>query len=626
MSAHALRCLAAGVPALALVLTGEPGWPIALPMLVALVVAARSRPRESPGLLGVLALEAVVLAVVLFALGVVSARQPRPGVYVTAGALALTVPRLWFAFGRRGQTGTLAFAVLALMGLARSTPRWTFGAWAAALLSLGLLSTLRDDPTFGRTPAKHRRGVWGPLVLALGIAGGTMVGLSYGLLAAEPAVSQALMPYLTGGDGTAKSGFSGADMRLGDAGRITSDAEVVMRVHGEADYLRGQVYSEYLGGTWRYAQRLGAYRDRVVADGDVRMGEAEPRVDIGIEAEAGSGPALFNPLGTVAVPDAIPKVTLDAYGLLKVPRNALEDDRRWTARVARPEDQRVAPPDGNRDSRTASGFHDRLWFDALARHWTDGAASAAQRAERLRHHLASEYAYSLEPGRVRRGDPVLHFLRAGGKGHCEYFASALVLLARSVGIPGRVAAGYRVFEHNPVGGYYIVRKRDAHAWAELWVDGRWQTFDATPAGVLLGEQKPEASSLEALVDLLRRAGSATFEFLADLTALETAGGVAVVGILGLLWVFVRRGREAPLAGDAAGEVFDPLMALEAHLAARLELRRSPSQTLEGYARRLREEGHEDPAGLVEACAAWRYGQVGDPGAIARDVARYTSAR
>lgn len=67
-------------------------------------------------------------------------------------------------------------------------------------------------------------------------------------------------------------------------------------------------------------------------------------------------------------------------------------------------------------------------------------------------------------------DPIVDFLVNTRSGHCEYFASAMALMLRSVGIPARIVVGYRSGEYNPIGGYYQVRQLHAHAWTEAYLD------------------------------------------------------------------------------------------------------------------------------------------------------------
>jgi protein-glutamine gamma-glutamyltransferase len=89
--------------------------------------------------------------------------------------------------------------------------------------------------------------------------------------------------------------------------------------------------------------------------------------------------------------------------------------------------------------------------------------------------------------------PVGFFLTRDRKGHCEYFATAAVLLLRQAGVPARYATGYAVCERS--GREYVVRERHAHAWALVWQDGRWRDFDVTPPSWIEVEEE-RASWLE----------------------------------------------------------------------------------------------------------------------------------
>ena len=92
-----------------------------------------------------------------------------------------------------------------------------------------------------------------------------------------------------------------------------------------------------------------------------------------------------------------------------------------------------------------------------------------------------EYFYTLEPPRLQL-DSVDDFLFNTRRGFCEHFASAFTMLARAAGIPARVVTGYQGGEYNPMGGYLLIRQSDAHAWSEVWLEGRgWVRVDPTAA-------------------------------------------------------------------------------------------------------------------------------------------------
>jgi len=77
-------------------------------------------------------------------------------------------------------------------------------------------------------------------------------------------------------------------------------------------------------------------------------------------------------------------------------------------------------------------------------------------------------------------DPVEEFLFVRKRGHCEYFASALALMLRSVQIPARLVTGFKGADFHKAEGYYEVQQRHGHVWVEAWVDNQWIVLDATP--------------------------------------------------------------------------------------------------------------------------------------------------
>jgi protein-glutamine gamma-glutamyltransferase len=104
--------------------------------------------------------------------------------------------------------------------------------------------------------------------------------------------------------------------------------------------------------------------------------------------------------------------------------------------------------------------------------------------QRVRDYLRSaEFTYTLQPPPVRAGkEPIGEFLFTTRRGHCEYFASAMAVLAQLAGVPARVACGYRGGDYNPVGDFYVVRQKHAHSWVETYIPGMdWVSFDPTPS-------------------------------------------------------------------------------------------------------------------------------------------------
>ncbi|MFM2093572.1 MAG: Protein-glutamine gamma-glutamyltransferase [Planctomycetota bacterium] len=139
------------------------------------------------------------------------------------------------------------------------------------------------------------------------------------------------------------------------------------------------------------------------------------------------------------------------------------------------------------------------------------------------HFLApGQYKYTLD-FRFERDetiDPIEDFIANHKQGHCEYFASALALMLRSLGIPSRLVVGYHGGEYNPLGHYFQVRQSDAHAWVEAYMrpqdlvamgidnpseypTGGWLRLDPTPstsAMIVQDDQETFLDSISSMFD------------------------------------------------------------------------------------------------------------------------------
>ncbi|MEX2122702.1 MAG: DUF3488 and transglutaminase-like domain-containing protein [Woeseia sp.] len=139
-------------------------------------------------------------------------------------------------------------------------------------------------------------------------------------------------------------------------------------------------------------------------------------------------------------------------------------------------------------SRTARTWYLRFPDDSnprtveKARQMRRAAASDASFIENvLQMFHEEEYFYTLEPPALGN-NPVDRFLFDTRQGFCEHYASAFALMMRAAGLPSRIVLGYQGGEMNPIGEYMIVRQSDAHAWTEVWLQGRgWLRIDPTAA-------------------------------------------------------------------------------------------------------------------------------------------------
>ncbi|MEZ4526905.1 MAG: transglutaminase-like domain-containing protein, partial [Desulfobacterales bacterium] len=118
----------------------------------------------------------------------------------------------------------------------------------------------------------------------------------------------------------------------------------------------------------------------------------------------------------------------------------------------------------------------------------------------LENFFTDRFSYSLRLNPDQFPTPLADFLLRSRTGHCEYFATAAVLLLRAAGIPARYAIGFSAHEYSDLEKQIIVRERHAHAWALVWLNDSWQDIDYTP-GNWRQDEEESASSWQSLSDL-----------------------------------------------------------------------------------------------------------------------------
>jgi hypothetical protein len=397
-------------------------------------------------------------------------------------------------------------------------------------------------------------------------------------------------------------GFSD-QMELGSVGGMLDSSTAVLRLRGpRTDYLRGAVFDIYEVGRWRRSDARTAEREEdwsAPAPSDPSLLE--------IQALSGRTDRLFLPLLAHKILPSPGMVKIDPMGVVK--RSGGSSPLRVHLQLA-PRERALPEPPSPLDTYLARRV--RLRLDELASSWTAGASSDLEKIEAIEGHLQREFRYARVVRRDIDLDPVLDFLLRDRSGHCEYFASGLVLLARSVGVPARVVTGYRVAEYNALGGYHVVRERNAHAWVEAWIEGKWVTRDPTPEDPLPQNRPHETGQAAALLDLARVRYDEAVSWLGQ----RTVGQIAVASALGLGvlgWLVARgaqrRGGAGPVPEDERGPA-----ALQRLLAALAQAghERLPHEPLDQLARRLPDP---EAAALLRRYEALRYGGQGDPVAI-----------
>jgi transglutaminase-like putative cysteine protease len=236
-------------------------------------------------------------------------------------------------------------------------------------------------------------------------------------------------------------------------------------------YFRGPVFTDFDGRTWSRSRYASTNAPAPVQGTAVRW-------DYELSLEATDQRSLV----ALDVPLSAPQPALIGEDrTLRVTR-PLDSVTRWrmqSGSVAR-FGQSLRGFTRERNLSLPPGFNPRTV--ALARQWRqDAGANDAAIVRRALDWIRRDFAYSLETSLAGR-DAVDQFLFVDKRGYCEQFSSSFVVLMRAAGIPARVVGGYAGADFNPIGEYWIVRRSDAHAWAEVWSDERgWVRVDPTAA-------------------------------------------------------------------------------------------------------------------------------------------------
>ncbi|MDE2406628.1 MAG: DUF3488 domain-containing transglutaminase family protein [Xanthomonadaceae bacterium] len=241
-------------------------------------------------------------------------------------------------------------------------------------------------------------------------------------------------------------------------------------------YWRGPVLWDFDGRSWHQAQALQAYTP-------APMQAAGPGWDYQIELE----PSENRQLVALDLPTQLPagaRISLDYTPWADTPQYGVSRWRMHSAPAAALEPVLPAPLRA-RALALPVGYNPRTL--ALGRQWRREAGVDPQGrsdtaiADRALAMIRREFTYTLTVPLAGRNE-IDDFLFDRKQGYCEHFSSSFVVLMRAAGIPARVVTGYSGGYRNPIGGYWLVRKSDAHAWSEIWLPTRgWIRVDPTAA-------------------------------------------------------------------------------------------------------------------------------------------------
>ncbi|KLT72009.1 transglutaminase [Neisseria arctica] len=135
---------------------------------------------------------------------------------------------------------------------------------------------------------------------------------------------------------------------------------------------------------------------------------------------------------------------------------------------------------------------------ALAQKLRDQSVSPRQFVDQVLHHYrSSSFVYTLQPPKTEGRNGIDEFMFRTRRGFCEHYAQSFVVMMRAGGLPARVVTGYQGGTFNEQAGFWQLRSRDAHAWAEVWLpdEQRWLRVDPTAAVSAVRTQSGVAEAL-----------------------------------------------------------------------------------------------------------------------------------
>jgi transglutaminase-like putative cysteine protease len=408
-----------------------------------------------------------------------------------------------------------------------------FGALAAVLMlrfvHLHVLSSFgrRDAPSGGLPIARFVAAllaatavVAAPLFALLPRVRSPLVAAGGGLAGAQP--------------GGAAAGFSD-EMSLDLIGRIRDNPEVALRLRFAGEHpspeslrLKASTFDLWQGRSWRASPRAR----RLVRETGVDVYRLAPGRSVG------SAQIFLEPIRTITVPVPQESIELEigasvvqldeggALGLPGPPSTVLD----YSVRLgSNPRSLAVPPSAGDVDPALDANGTTRRMVE-LARAWA-GEGDAATRARRIEERFHREFLYTT--AFIGRGgsSPLEWFLFEAKRGHCEYFASAMVLLLRAEAIPARLVTGFYGAEWSPWESSWIVRQSNAHAWVEAWIDGEgWLVYDPTPPSGL-----PSASARDLRLYFLQAWDAVLFRWDRWVISYDFEDQVGLIGGLRRYW-------------------------------------------------------------------------------------------
>lgn len=356
-------------------------------------------------------------------------------------------------------------------------------------------SRRKEDPTIGGRVRVHFR-----RVLAF-VIGGVMFGsimlfmlFPRDLTPALATAASARIAVVGGGQQSDVVLVSGT--RIVESMEVVGDVTLIDERTGQHDppirlYLRTGTASVYLGGgRWTPRSADSGHREMIRGGHwqSIASGASSPIWMLRIE--------LSQPLDSLPVPAGVVSMKASAPLWIKVDplRDTIEVNRADVGVVQVRATGVVAvidplPPSSLLPAAAAEVARQILADRGIPADAPEESAAQSQWRSRVANALlaylqSSRFTYTLDLSRIGRGidvrymDPIERFLLAEPMGHCEYFAAAYVSMAQSLGLEARIVTGFMTQPAQLGGRHYVIKDRDAHAWAEVRIESdRWTRFD-----------------------------------------------------------------------------------------------------------------------------------------------------
>ena len=360
-----------------------------------------------------------------------------------------------------------------------------------------LVHTLRSEAIEAGDPRGVSRAITPGLLQMTLVASGLSVLLALVLFVTLPRLRSSMVRGTSFAPTLATAGFSD-HVELGELGRIRLDPTLVMRIETlegvppapGSGYWRGLAFDRFDGSFWSITP---SQRNPVAgsAEGGIRLGRdaSAPNLVQSIVREPVEAGVLFSAGEVRELQGTVRRLERDTSGGLYAAGQANQRVRYRVATRRRRLRDEVLRRDAASPERRLGERHLQLpelspAVARLAREIASGRSNDADRVRSIEQYLLRNGRYTNlppSPDPQAEHSAIEAFLLGELAGHCEYFASSMVVLLRTLGIPARLVNGFAGGAENEIGGFLEITRSDAHAWVEVhYAEAGWVDYDPTP--------------------------------------------------------------------------------------------------------------------------------------------------